>query len=127
MDKNEKVSKNIIWIVWDILLKLSKQCSNEQLQKVIHILFELFTIKYMVSYNKKRIHQIYHVIELLLLQQQVDFSIELLKERHLLSSLDQNINVIFEQIKKHEVSNEETPKSKKEQKMDMYQNIYNNL
>ena len=127
MDKNEKVSKNIIWIVWDILLKLSKQCSNEQLQKVIHILFELFTIRYMVSYNKKRIHQIYHVIELLLLQQQVDFSIELLKERHLLSSLDQNINVIFEQIKKHEVSNEETPKSKKEQKMDMYQNIYNNL
>jgi len=127
MDKNEKVSKNIIWIVWDILLKLSKKCSNEQLQKVIHILFELFTIRYMVSYNKKRIHQIYHVIELLLLQQQVDFSIELLKERHLLSSLDQNINVIFEQIKKHEVSNEETPKSKKEQKMDMYQNIYNNL
>ena len=75
----------------NVILKLSKKQKNEQLQKVIQIIFELFTIRYTVSYNKKRIHQLYHVIELLLLHQQVDFSIELLKERHLLSSLDQNV------------------------------------
>ena len=127
VDKNEKASKNMIWVIWDILLKLSKKQKDEQLQKVIQIIFELFTIRYTVSYNKKRIHQLYHVIELLLLHQQVDFSIELLKERHLLSSLDQNIAVIFEQIKKHEVSYDDTTKTIKDKKMDMYKNIYNNL
>ncbi len=125
--KNEKISKNIIWIIWDILLKMAKQQENTQLLSIIQTIFDLFTIRYTISYNKKRIHQIYHVIELLLLHKHVDYSIELLKQRELLSSLEQNIHVIFEQIKKHEVSHEETPKNAKDKKMDLYKNIYNNL
>tara|TARA_Y100000816_G_C26072998_1_gene564606 strand:+ start:296 stop:1327 length:1032 start_codon:yes stop_codon:yes gene_type:complete len=127
MDKNEKYSKNIIWIVWDILLKMSKKQQNQQLHSIIQNIFDLFSVRYTFSYNKKRIHQIYHVIELLLLQKQVEFSVELLKDRSLLSSLEQNIQVTFEQIKKHEQVQDEEPKSLKEKKMDLYKNIYNNL
>ena len=127
VDKNEKYSKNIIWIVWDILLKMAKKQNNPHLESIVKNIFDLFTIKYTISYNKKRIYQIYHAIELLLLHKHVDFSIELLKNRGLLSCLDENIRVTFEQIKKNEVEKDEEPKSHKETKMDLYKNIYNNL
>ena len=43
--------------------------------------------------------------------------------------LDQfgSIHEIFEQIKTHQVKDDETQKSKKETKMDLYKNVYNNL
>jgi hypothetical protein len=44
-----------------------------------------------------------------------------------LQNLETNINVIFEQIKTHQVKDDETQKSKKETKMDLYKNVYNNL
>tara|TARA_Y100000992_G_scaffold70123_3_gene43956 strand:- start:804 stop:1820 length:1017 start_codon:yes stop_codon:yes gene_type:complete len=124
MDKNEKLSKNMIWIIWDIIIKLSKKTPHESL---VMSIFDLFTVRYAVSYNKKRIHMIYHCIELLLLKDKVDQNIELFKERELLGSLEQNIHVIFEQIKKNEVTHEEEKQAPKETKMDLYKNIYNNL
>ena len=131
IDKQEKLSKNIIWIIWDILIKLGKeQSKHPQLNKIIHTIFNLFTIKYMISYNKKRIHQIYHVIELLLLSDNIDFSIDVLKDRKRLSSLETNIHVTFENIKKNEVQTKEDDQDKKsfkDKKMELYENIYNNL
>ena len=125
MDKNEKCSKNIIWIIWDILLKCSKQSVNTSL---IQAIFDLFTIRYTISYNKSRVHMIYHCIELLLLNENVDQKIELFKERELLNSLEQNIHTIFEQIKKNEVAPiESSSQTPMEKKMDLYKNIYNNL
>ena len=56
MDKNEKLSKNMIWIIWDIIIKLSKKTPHESL---VMSIFDLFTVRYAVSYNKKRIHMIY--------------------------------------------------------------------
>lgn len=128
MDKNDKLSKNIIWIIWDILLKMSKKQSHSDINRIIHALFDLFTIKYTLSCNKSRIHIIYHSIELLLLKNRVDFSVELLKQKEMLTSLEDNIQVIFEQIKKHEVNViDDSKMTKQEKKFDLYKNIYNNL
>lgn len=128
MNKNEKISKNIIWIIWDILLKISKKDNNDNVKNIINKLFEIFTIRYTISCNKSRIHLLYHSIELILLSKTIDFKTELFKERRLLNNLEENIHIIFEQIKKKETTESpDTKKSKKDIKIDLYKNIYNNL
>ena len=58
----------------------------------------------------------------------IDFTIELFKERKLLNNMEDNVNIIFEQIKKKEINDIiDNKKSKKEIKIDLYKNIYNNL
>ena len=127
-NKNDKLSKNIIWIIWDILLKIAKRETNTDLQNIITQLFEIFTIRYSISCNKSRIHLLYHSIEILLLKNSIDFKTELFKERKLLNNIEENIHVIFEQIKKKETNDTpDSKKSKKDIKIDLYKNIYNNL
>lgn len=70
---------------------------------------------------------IYHCVELILLDKKIDWNVELLRNKEVLQNLETNINVIFEQIKTHQVKDDETQKSKKETKMDLYKNVYNNL
>ena len=127
MNKNEKLSKNIVWIIWDILLKLGKDKKDTNVHQVTQSLFELFTIRYALTCNKSRIHMIYHCVELILLDKKIDWNVELLRNKEVLQNLETNINVIFEQIKTHQVKDDETQKSKKETKMDLYKNVYNNL
>lgn len=128
MNKNEKISKNIIWIIWDLILKLSSKL-GENNKAIIHNIFELFTVKYVVSYNKKRIHNIYHCVEIILLHNTINHKVELLTNKEQLQHLDTNINVIFEEIKKHEEKSEspQEQKSIKEIKMEMFEDIYNKL
>lgn len=126
-NKNEKLSNNIIWIIWDIILKIAKDKKNE-INQIIKSLFELFTIRYSLSINRKRIYIIYQCIELLLLEETINFNTKILKNKDQLQNLEKNINVIFEQIKKYEVSEKnETNVTFQEKKMNMYKNIYNNL
>ena len=128
INKDNKLCKNIIWIIWDILLKLSKNQKNVDIQTIVKSLFEIFTIRYRVSCNKSRIHLLYHCIELLLLKDTISFNTEIFKERELLTNLEENIDIIFEQIKKEEtLSIINDKKTKKEIKIDLYKNIYNNL
>jgi hypothetical protein len=126
MHKNEKISKNIVWIIWDLILKLSSKLSENN-KAIVNCLFDLFTVKYIVSYNKKRIHNIYHCIEVLLLQNTINHNIPLLKNKELLQHLDTNINVIFEEIKKHEEQNDniKEQKTNKEIKMELFESIFN--
>lgn len=125
-NKNEKISKNIIWIIWDLILKLSKELHNDLIQHIIYNLFELFKIRYTISTNKKRIFLFYHSIELLLLGNSIDLNKELLKNKNILKNLEKNINIIFEQIKNNE-QDVIQEKSNKEKKIEMYKDIYNNL
>ncbi len=125
-NKNEKISKNIIWIIWDLILKLSKELHSDLIQRIIYNLFELFKIRYTISTNKKRIFLFYHSIELLLLGKSIDLNKELLKNKNILKNLEKNINIIFEQIKNNEQDVIEE-KSNKTKKMEMYKDIYNNL
>lgn len=125
-NNNERNSKNIIWIIWDIIIKMSKEKKSD-IKDIIHNLFELFIIKYTISYNKKRIHLIYHCIEILLLDKKIDFSVPILKQRDDLKNLEQNINTIFEQIKKHEIVETNENISSKDRKLNAYKDIYNNL
>jgi hypothetical protein len=124
--KNEKQSKNVIWILWSIILDLFNK-KNEKLKQIINNIFELFCVKYVVSFNKKRKYMIYNCIELYL-RNNIELDIPLIKNTNTLTHLEHNINIIFEQIKKNEVYEiSKEPLSKTDEKMKIYENIYNNL
>ena len=53
--------------------------------------------------NKKRIHLIYHAIEILLLRDQINWNIPLIDSKDIFTQLDQLINISFRRIKSKEV------------------------
>lgn len=133
--KNERQSKNIIWILWDIILKISEK-KNKMTHDVVKNLFDLFSVKYSISFNKKRKYLIYNCIELYL-HDDVNFNIPVLKNTQSLKNLESNVEVVMEQIKKNEVlelpsddENDENETKKdppKKDKLQIMQEIYNNL
>lgn len=117
---------NIIWIIWDtIFVILNKNNYYQNVINVINSIYNLFTVRYCVSINKKRISLICHSIELLLLHKEIKFNIPILTNNNEFSNIEDNINVVMEQIKKHEVKTIQN--NNQNNKMDIYENIYMNL
>ena len=117
---------NIIWIIWDTIFSvLNKNKFSQNVVNIIHSIYSLFTIRYCVSINKKRVSLICHSIELILLDKEVKYNIPILIDNKEFSNIEDNINIVMEQIKKREVKpSVDAPTNKK---MDIYQNIYMNL
>ena len=96
------------------------------MESIICSIFNLFSIRYCVSMNKRRVCLICHCIELLLLDKEVNFNIPILSNDKEFENLEANINVVIEQIKKNEVKMP-TNENSTHKKMDMYESIYLNL
>jgi hypothetical protein len=65
----------------------------------------LFSIKYTPATNRRRKH-IPTLCILLILNPSVDFSIKIVENPSILSPIQENIRLIFEQIKKNEIVDE---------------------
>ena len=127
-NKKKLLETNIIWIVWDSLFAvMNKERCSQNLKNIVESIYSLFTVRYCVSTNKKRISLICHTIELLVLHKELKYDIAILKNNDEMTNLEENINVVMEQIKKHEVKSVKNETSIKDTKMDIYHNIYMNL
>ena len=118
IEENEKKSKNIIWLLWEILFHFSKKI-DPLLKKTINSLFELFKIKYNYLSNKKFKSILYLVIHLIL-DKSINIHIKIIEDITIFKHLDIVINKVFSGLKKNEVWIEET-KTKKEE---LYNSIY---
>lgn len=119
---------NIIWIIWDTLFIIinDKGKYSQNIIKIVNSIYNLFTVRYCVSVNKKRISLICHTIEMILLHKEINYNIPILSSNDEFANLEENINIVMEQIKTNEVKNiqqQNTPNKK----MDIYQSIYMNL
>lgn len=128
--KNEKQSRNIIWILWDIFFKISIN-KSQQVKDTLKCLLDLFCIKYGTSVNKRRKSVLYNCVSILC-SQSIDFTIPILRNKNVLDDLEHNVYIIFEQLKKIEIieNKEESRDGKTNQlfdKMKLYENVYNNL
>jgi len=127
-NKKKLLETNIIWIVWDSLFAvMNKERCSQNLKNIVESIYSLFTVRYCVSTNKKRISLICHTIELLVLHKELKYDIAILKNNDEITNLEENINVVMEQIKKHEVKSVKNETTSKNTKMDIYHNIYMNL
>lgn len=115
--KDEKKNKNIVWILWDIIIHYSKS-HHDLVKKTIIALFELFQIKYKVTNNK--IFKCLMYVSIHLLVSSVNTNIKLIENTSLFKNLYNNTQIIFEEIKKKEVWIEEV----KTEKQKLYDSVY---
>ena len=128
----DKEKKNLIWIVWDIILKISE--NNKIVNALIKSLLSIFTLKFNKNTPKKRKYILYNCISLL--TENVNFSIPIIDDSNVINSIHENIFKIYKQIKSNEkndidiaISNQKS-KSKKQGNLEKSMNkldIINNI
>jgi hypothetical protein len=100
---DSKYQMDIIWLIWDVLLKESEKRSKI-IQKIINSLLSLFTLKYITGCHRKRKYILYFVVSILCENIVVEEEIIREKQKEVVSSVLKKIDVIYKQIKKNELS-----------------------
>lgn len=93
--------RDIIWIVWELLLEYSSAYSQIA-NKTIRALLDLFKIKYTTNTKRRRKHVIYFAISLL--TQMIDYDIPITNNRDEIEHIIEKINTIYLQVKRNEKS-----------------------
>ena len=93
--------RDIIWIVWELLLEYSSAYSPIS-NKTVRALLDLFKIKYTSNTKRKRKHVIYFAISLL--TQHIDYEIPIITTRDEIEIVMKKINTIYLQVKQNEKS-----------------------
>jgi hypothetical protein len=98
-----KSQKDIIWIIWDLFLTVSAKRSKI-VKKTMDALFSLFALKYGPGCQKKRRNILYFAISLLC--EDVISNDEIIRQgqQEIVGNIVKKSNLIYQQIKKNEVS-----------------------
>lgn len=99
-----KYQKDIIWLLWDVIIENGKQ-RGTFIEKILAALLNLFCIKYTTASSKKRRYILYYAVELF--TEQVAQNIEIVGDKGRLEHITNNIDEVYKQIKK----NEDAPKT----------------
>lgn len=97
-----KLSHDLVWIIWDALFYYVKQLENPFLEKTMTSLLSLFSLHYTNACCKKRRYMLYFAVSLC--TEQADLNVELVANKKMVELAVNNINNIYRQIKKNEVS-----------------------
>jgi hypothetical protein len=97
-----KLSHDLVWIIWDALFYYVKQLENPFLEKTMTSLFSLFSLQYTNACCKKRRYMLYFAVSLC--TEHADLTVELVANKKMVELAVNNINNIYRQIKKNEVS-----------------------
>jgi len=99
-----KYQKDIIWLLWDVILENGKQ-KGTFIEKILTALLNLFCIKYTTASSKKRRYILYYAVELF--TEHVSQNIEIVCDKARIEHITNNIDEVYKQIKK----NEDSPKT----------------
>lgn len=94
-----KHKQDIIWIVWEIILKESHK-KGEGFYKIVQSLLSLYCLKYTTGVKKKRKLLIYNAISVI--TEIIDSTTKINNTASILENIKDNIDVIYNQIKKNE-------------------------
>ena len=98
----EKYQTDIVWIVWDIILRECSNKNNELITKIINSLLLIFSIKYTGGVKKRRRFIIYFAISLL--TEKIDLDVPMISNQKEIANVIKKINIIYKDIKKNEHS-----------------------
>ena len=97
-----KTSRDLVWIIWDVLFYYVKERASPFIEKVMQSLFTLFCLHYTNACCKKRRYMLYFAVSLC--TETVDHTVELVSDKRKVELAINNINDIYRQIKKNEES-----------------------
>jgi hypothetical protein len=98
MSIEDKYKTDIIWLIWEILLK---ECDGMHVKNIITALFELFCIKFKPGIKKRRRYLIYNTV--VFITNAIDMNIKIYTEENKILNIKNKINMLYKQIKKNEV------------------------
>ena len=101
MPVEDKYKKDLVWIIWDVILSETSQ-NNEGILKINKALLNLFCLKYKDSYKNKRKLLMYYAISLL--TESYDTKTPLINDVKLIEKIKENHAEIYKQIKKNEIT-----------------------
>ena len=97
-----KMQRDIIWLIWDTLLSYTSRLSNPFIEKLMNSLLNLFCIKYTTATCKRRRYLLYFAVALL--TEPVPTDIETVSKKEVIQNVLDKIDSIYCQIKKNEES-----------------------
>ncbi|MCJ7802571.1 MAG: hypothetical protein MUP82_09485 [Candidatus Marinimicrobia bacterium] len=96
-----KAQKDVIWIIWDLLLQEATKRSK-LVKKTVDALLSLFTLRYTHGCQKKRRNVLYFAISLLTENSIRNEEIMRPSQQEIISNILKKSNLIYQQIKKNE-------------------------
>jgi hypothetical protein len=98
----KKYQRDIIWILWDVLLFHCEKLQNSYIDKLMNAIKDIFCIKYTTASCKKRRYLLYFAVALL--TEPVPTNIDLMTNKPMIQNVVDKINEVYKQIKKQEES-----------------------
>lgn len=100
-----KSQMDVIWLVWDCILKEAQNQSNI-IKKIINALLSLYTLKYSSGCQRRRKYILYFAVSVLC--EKLNLNEEIIREtqKESVSNIMKKIDLVYKQIKKNEESPE---------------------
>tara|TARA_B100000282_G_scaffold295173_1_gene273856 strand:+ start:2548 stop:3609 length:1062 start_codon:yes stop_codon:yes gene_type:complete len=97
-----KFKTNLVWIIWDILFDFIEKKNNPTLLNLLKSTLDIFTTNYTTASCKKRRFVIYFSFSLC--TDNINLDIPVITNKQTVTNVINNIEIIYKQIKKNEVS-----------------------
>jgi len=94
---------DIVWIIWTAFLNEAEK-KGKLIKKIINAILNLFSLRYTTGCHKKRKYLLYFVVSLLCENVVLDEEIIREKQKEIVTNVLKNIDMVYSQIKKNEVS-----------------------
>ena len=98
---DSKWQKNVIWLIWDIVLKYKKSMCDSDSQSQIDTLLELYLFKFKIGEKARRLNYILWSIKYICFS--CDWKIKLVEREYYVFQTILNLNALILRIKKDEV------------------------
>ena len=97
---DEKLKKDIIWMVWELIL-MEAANRGRNIKKLVGALLDIFSIRYKKGCKKRRRFIMYNAISLI--TEDVNFNKPIINDEEKVEIVKSKIDVIYKQIKKNEI------------------------
>lgn len=96
----EKLKKDIIWMVWELIL-MEATNRGRNIKKIVKALLDIFSIRYKTGCKKRRRFIMYNAISLI--TEDINFKKPIFNDEGKIDVVKSKIDIIYKQIKKNEV------------------------